>query len=146
MEIFITAVSFLLFFGLILSPILLLRRINKSKIKFKFITYLIIGLILTAIIVLIFAWWADTSDLILLRHYGYNIDGMNETEFYGKVSPENMDKVNSLVTSISGIGWPVKAFLMFIFYSPYLLVVYFLNYLSHKLKLKRNIKIHTDNN
>lgn len=75
-----------------------------------------------------FAWWADTSDLILLKHYGYDIEGMNEKEFYGKVAPENMDKVRSLETSIMGIGWPLKAIMTFIFYSPYILIVYGLTF------------------
>jgi len=89
-------ITFSMFVGLILFPILLLRQINKTKIKFKFITYLTLGLFLTAIFTFVFAWWTFTSDLILLKHYGYNIDGMNETEFYGKVLPENMDNVKKL--------------------------------------------------
>jgi len=140
MEILIGIINFLLLVGLIICPILLLRQINKTKIKFKFITYLTLGLILTAIIAFVFAWWAYTSDLILLKHYGYNIDGMNETEFYGKVLPENMDKVKSLETSIMGIGWPLKAILTFVFYSPYLFIVYFIVYLIEKKLNKLKIQ------
>jgi len=140
MEILIGIITFLLLVGLIICPILLLRQINKTKIKFKFITYLTLGLILTAIIAFVFAWWAYTSDLILLKHYGYNIDGMNETEFYGKVLPENMDKVKSLETSIMGIGWPLKAILTFVFYSPYLFIVYFIVYLIEKKLNKLKIQ------
>ncbi len=128
MEVLIGIISFLLFVGLFLCPILLLRKINKKKIKYKFITYLTLGLILTGIIAFVFAWWSYTSDLILLRQYGYNIDGMNETEFYGEVLPENIDKVRSMETSIMGIGWPLKAILTFVFYLPYLFIVYFIVY------------------
>ena len=137
MEILIDIISFSLFIGLILCPIFLIRRINKTKIKYKFITYLTIGLILNAIIVFVFAWWNYTSDLILLEHYGYNIDGMNETEFYGKVIPENLDKVKSIETSIMGIGWPLKAILTYVFYSPYIIIVYFIFYLIGKKKLNQ---------
>ncbi len=140
MEILIGIINFLLLVGLIICPILLLRQINKTKIKFKFITYLTLGLILTAIIAFVFAWWAYTSDLILLKHYGYNIDGMNETEFYGKVLPENMDKVKSLKTSIMGIGWPLKAILTFEFFSPYLFIAYFIVYLIEKKLNKLKIQ------
>lgn len=143
MELLIETISFLLFLGLLLCPILLLRQINKIKIKFKFITYLTIGLILTAIIVFVFAWWNYTSDLILLKHYGYDIDGMNKTEFYGKVTPENMDKVKSIETSIMGIGWPLKAILTFVFYSPYIIIVYFIFYLTGKKKSNK-LKIRQD--
>jgi hypothetical protein len=55
MEVIVTVIALLLFVGLILSPFLILRLVNKSTIKFKFISYLIIGLITTAIIALVFA-------------------------------------------------------------------------------------------
>ena len=123
MSILVTALTVTLLGGLLISPILLLRFINRTNIKYKFITYLTFGFVMTLIIAFVFAWWAYTSDLILLKHYGYDINGMNETEFYGKVLPENMDKVKSLETSIMGIGWPLKAIMTFLFYSPYLLIV-----------------------
>jgi hypothetical protein len=132
MEVIISTVSLLLLVGLILCPIVILRLVNKSNIKFKFITYLTVGLFFMAFIVITFAWWADTSDKILLQHYGYDIDGMSEKEFYGKVSPENIDRVKTLETSIMGIGWPLKAILTFVFCSPYLLIVYSLSYLIGK--------------
>ena len=134
MEILINSITVLLFVGLITCPIVLLRLIRNSNLKFKFITYLTLSLILTAFITFIFAWWAYTSDLILLKHYGYDIDGMNEIEFYVKVSPGNMDEVKRLETSIMGIGWPLKAILTFVFYSPFLLIVYFLSNLFYKKK------------
>ncbi len=142
MEILIVIVSFSLVVGLIVFPFFLLRQINKTKIRFKFITFLSTGLILTAFIAFVFAWWSYTSDLLLLKNYGYDIDGMNETEFYGKVLPENMDKVKSLEISIMGIGWPLKAILTFIFYSLYLLIVYIIMYFIErhtlpKLKLRK---------
>ncbi|MBK6819711.1 MAG: hypothetical protein IPG85_09080 [Bacteroidetes bacterium] len=143
MEIITTVVSLLLFVGLILSPIIILRLVYKSNIKLKFISYLTIGLIVTAIIVLAFAWWTYKSDIMLLKYYGYNIDAKNETEFYGKVLPENMDRVKSLKTSIMGIGWPLKAFMTFVFYTPFLLIVYFFSYLIGKNRAK-NLNIQTE--
>jgi len=86
----------------------------------------------------IFAWWSHESDLILLKHYGYNIDGMNETEFYGNVSPENMEQVNRLVTSVMGIGWPLKAMFGFVMTIPYLIFVYFGKVLIDRIMIKKN--------
>jgi|SRR5690554_7622052 len=129
MEFLVTLITLSLFIGLLISPILLLRFINRTNIKYKFIAYLTIGIFLTAILTFLFAWWAYKSDLILLKHYGYDIDEVNEMEFYGKVLPENMDKVKSLEISIMGIGWPLKAILTFIFYLPYLLLIYGATYL-----------------
>ena len=124
MSFLVTAITVTLLGGLLISPLLLLRFINRTNIQYKFITYLTLGVVMTLIIAFVFAWWTYTSDLILLKYYDYDIDGMNETEFYGKVLPENMDKVKSLETSIMGIGWPLKAIMTFLFYSPYLLIVY----------------------
>ena len=137
MEKLITLVSFSLFVGILLCPILLLRKIKTTKIRYKFLAYLTIGLFLNAVIVLVFAWWSYTSDLMLLEHYGYDIDGMNETEFYGNVIPENMDKVKSIQRSIMGIGWPLKAIFAFVFCSPWIIVVYFVFYLTDKIKLNK---------
>jgi hypothetical protein len=137
MEKLIAFVSFSLFVGILLCPILLLRKIKKTRIMYKFLTYLTIGLFLNAVIVLVFAWWSYTSDLMLLEHYGYNIDGMNEAEFYGNVIPENMDKVKSIQRSIMGIGWPLKAIFAFVFCSPWIIVVYFVFYLTDKIKLNK---------
>jgi amino acid transporter len=137
MEKLITLVSFSLFVGILLCPILLFRKIKTTKIRYKFLAYLTIGLFLNAVIVLVFAWWSYTSDLMLLEHYGYDIDGMNETEFYGNVIPENMDKVKSIQRSIMGIGWPLKAIFAFVFCSPWIIVVYFVFYLTDKIKLNK---------
>jgi amino acid transporter len=137
MEKLITLVSFSLFVGILLCPILLFRKIKTTKIRYKLLTYLTIGLFLNAVIVFVFAWWSYTSDLMLLEHYGYNIDGMNEAEFYGNVIPENMDKVKSIQRSIMGIGWPLKAIFAFVFCSPWIIVVYFVFYLTDKIKLNK---------
>jgi hypothetical protein len=137
MEKLIAFVSFSLFVGILLCPILLLRKIKTTKIRNKFLAYLTIGLFLNAVIVFVFAWWSYTSDLMLLELYGYDIDGMNETEFYGNVIPENMDKVKSIQRSIMGIGWPLKAIFAFVFCSPWIIVVYFVFYLTDKIKLNK---------
>lgn len=100
-----------------------------------------ISLFALGILMMIFAWWSYKSDLILLKHYGYNIDGMNDTEFYGNVSPENMEQVRSLETSIMGIGWPLKAIFGYLIFIPYLIFVY-----SGKMLIKRLKKIKTKPN
>lgn len=141
MEFLVTAITLTLLVGLLISPFLLLRFINRANIKYKFISYLTIAVFLTALLTIVFAWWTYTTDLLLLKHYGYDIDGLNEAEFYGKVLPENMDKVKSLETSIMGIGWPLKAIITFVFYSPYLLIIYGVKYLigrkTRKVKLQQ---------
>lgn len=128
MEIIITTISLLIFIALVISPIIILKLVNKSNNKFKFITYLTIGLIVIAIISLIFGWWNDTSTIILLEHYnGYNInpDSNSGQVYYDAVLPENIDRVKELERSHMGIGWPLKSIFLFVLSSPYLLIVHF---------------------
>jgi len=138
MEILTYCVGLILFLGLIAVPILLFIWIHRiSRLKFKFPLYLILATIITAGIMLTFSLWADTSNQILLKHYGYNFDGMNETEIFGNVAEDDMQRVNELVQSSSGIGWPLKAIMGFPFYSPYLLIVYLIGQLIRRLKRNR---------
>jgi 4-amino-4-deoxy-L-arabinose transferase-like glycosyltransferase len=134
MEVKTTIISLLFLVGLMLSPILIIRWLHKQNIKSKFIAYLLLGIVITAVLFLFFAWWTDTSNMMLLAHYGYNIDAMNETERFGQVAAENMERVKSLETSIMGIGWPLKAMMGYIVYMPYLLIIYFVTKAIRKNK------------
>jgi hypothetical protein len=137
METKTTIITLILLTGLILSPIFIIRKLNKLNSNNTFISYMVIGIITSALLTFTYAWWSATSVEMLLAHYGYNIDGMNETEFYGKVAPENMERVKSLETSIMGIGWPLKAIMIYVVCFPYLLIVYFANKSIQKSK-RRN--------
>lgn len=87
-----------------------------------------------ALLMSIFAAWADVSNLMLLNYYGYSVDGAN----YENVLPENRERVDSLVTSIMGIGWPLKAIFGFVMTIPYLIFVYFGKLLVYRLKNNKN--------
>jgi len=106
--------------------------------KIWLLTYLILGLIITAGITWTFAWWTDYSDQLLMSHYGYDFDAMNDTERFGKVLDENLERVKELEIGHFGIGWPLKAIMTYIFYSPYLLIVYLIGKVIRKMKQKRN--------
>jgi hypothetical protein len=141
METLTFIISMILLIGLILSPIFLFIRIRKLKqSKFNFLTYLVLGLVITAGITLTFAWWADYSDQLLLSHYGYDLDAMNDSERYGNVKSENLEKVKQIEIGYFGIGWPLKAIMTYVFYSPYLLIVYLIGLSFTKMNLKRNNK------
>jgi hypothetical protein len=134
MEILVTTISFVLLIGLFVSPILILIVLNRLNIKYKFIFYLILAIVITSIITLTFGWWADTSYRILLAHYGYYLDAMNDAERFANVSVENMERVKRLEISMLGIGWPLKALMGYVVFSPYLLIVYLIAYLRQKSK------------
>ncbi len=124
MEILISIISLLLLILLILSPIVLFKKLNITK--FKFLSYIALGIIITVVIMLIIGWWSSKSTEIQLSQYGYNFDGMNEKERYLYISSQNIERVKSLEISINGIGWPAKVIIMYPFYFVYLLSVYFI--------------------
>ena len=83
---------------------------------------------------LTFGWWSATSNEILLSHYDYNFNAINETERFANVSGENLERSKLLETSMMGIGWPLKAIIAYTIYSPYIGIVYLVTYLIHKQK------------
>lgn len=132
MENIFDIISLGLFLGLIFSPIIIIWRLNRLNFQYKFIIYLAICVLTTATIALTFGWWTDYSDYKLLEHYGYNFNAMNDTERFETVSPENMERVKRLEISIMGIGWPLKVTMIYVFYFPYLLIVYLMTFLFRK--------------
>ena len=138
METLIPITNFLILGLIIIAPILILIILKRLKTKWTVIIYSLIGLSVLGVLMLIFAWWRHESDLILLKHFGYNIDGMSETEFFGNVLPENMDKVKRLETSVMGIGWPVKAIFGYVMTIPYLIFVYIGKVLVDRIMIKKN--------
>jgi hypothetical protein len=141
MKALITIISIALIIGLISTPIFLFYVVKKlSLTKFNFLTYLTLGVIITAGITLVFAWWADYSDQLLMSHYGYDFDAMNDTERFGKVQGDKLEKVKQLEIGYFGIGWPLKAIMSYVFYSPYLLIVYLVGQSIKRMKLKKSNK------
>ncbi len=134
----IIKIADLLILGLIIStPILLLLILEKLNTKRTFLVYLLIGLFVLGILIFTFSWWCDKSNMMLLRNYGYNIDGMNDIEIYGNVSPNDLEQIKRLETSIMGIGWQLKALFGYVFVIPYLLFIYLGKMLITRLASKR---------
>ncbi|MCL2131799.1 MAG: hypothetical protein FWH36_05025, partial [Lentimicrobiaceae bacterium] len=104
METFITIIHILILGLIVASPILLLVVLKKLNIRFYAIYYFLIGLLLMGGMAYFFAWWTDKSDNMLLEHYGYNMDAMNDTERYGNVLPENIKRVKEIEFSTMGVG------------------------------------------
>ncbi|MCP2026249.1 hypothetical protein L1276_001393 [Flavobacterium sp. HSC-32F16] len=134
-----TALKFVFLIALIILPLLLLNKLYKRDLKMLFISYLLISAAITFVLVLIMAWWSHFSIELLLSHYGYDSYLLTETERLRNVSAQNIDRVKTLDSSRMGIGWPLKAILFYIFYSPYLLIAYFGSYFYKKSKLNRPI-------
>jgi len=133
MKTLITISNFIVLFLLIASPFVILRAIKKRKIKYGFVVYIISVFLISAFL---FAWWLNFSKQILLSLYGYDFNGMEENEYYKNVSLENLEDAKKVRESMMGIGWPLKAMFSYIYYFPYLILVYTFGNFSFKQKIK----------
>lgn len=138
MEILLKIMSFVLLVSLVIFPIFILKQLQKRKTKNIFISYLMISLISTSILILIIAWWTNFSNKLLLSHLGYDFEAMNDIQRFQNVASKHLDKVKKLRISTMGIGWPLKAFMFYPFYLPYLLIVYFGSSFLTRIKQKSN--------
>ena len=100
MEILTTSFSFFLLLTLIVSPLFIINRLDKLKLKNNFLLYLILGIIVTSLLTFLIGWWSDFSNKILLSHYGYDFEAMNDVERYKNVTKENLEKVKGLEISM----------------------------------------------
>lgn len=135
METLVTMSNYLILGLILIAPILILIILKRLKAKQNLIIYTLLNLLLSGILILIFAWWSDESALILLKHYGYNLNGINEAELYENVLQENIEQVKNLEVSIMGIGWPVKAMFGYIMFIPYLILIYIGKIIIDKIKV-----------
>lgn len=138
METLIIISNFLIFGLIIIIPILLLIILKRYRTKRILIKYLLISLFVLGLLICFFAWWTDKSNMILLKHFGYNYDGWNNAERFLNVTQVNLEKVKRLETSIMGIGWPLKAIFGYVIIIPYLIFVYLGKILINKFNNKKN--------
>ena len=143
MEIITKIIPFILLIVLIVSPSFIICKLNKLNVKYNFVLYLISVMFSTFVVILFFAWWSHYSNKILLSHYGYNFNSMNDAERFENVNVENLKRVKNLEISIMGIGWPLKAIMSYIIYSPYPLIVYIITSFYKKMKNK-NVNKHLE--
>ena len=134
METLIAIIDFFILGIIIATPILLLTILKKSNLRSYSIIYFMIGIILSGLIIWLFAWWTDISNSILLKHYGCNVLGINTTELYKNVMPSDLERVWNIENSMMGIGWPLKAIFGFIIFIPYLCVVFIVSKIIEKRK------------
>lgn len=131
MKISIIISNFLILVGYFLGILIISKHINNSKIKFKIIYYLILSLLCSAIFSFVFAWWNNASNIMLLKHYDayfLNPDSNSYQVSYDKVILENIKEVEKLEKSIMGIGWPLKAIFMLVFFFPITLIPFLTKY------------------
>jgi hypothetical protein len=63
-----------------------------------------------------------------MGHYRYSFDAITHTEGFENITTENPERVKQLEIEYFGIGWPLKAIMMFVLYLPYLPIVYLIGF------------------
>ena len=139
MEYLISSSFLILFIALLTAPFYIYIRNKKLNLKYNFIIYFFFAFIFSVFTMTFFAWWSQKSNEILLVHFGYHLDGMNNEERIGKVKKENLEIASELIKSQGGIGWPLKAIFAIANYIPYILLVYLILYLQNKKNKKVSI-------
>lgn len=139
MDILINVISYTTLVLLIFLPIILAKLTVKLHLKSKYIIGRSALIILSLILLIFSAWWSDFSSQILLTQYNYNFDGMNETENFKNVKKIDIQKVAELKKSLMGIGWPLKAIMIFPFYLTYSGFAFFITTRITKNKILKTV-------
>lgn len=120
------AASELLFFVLTLLSYLLIFLVpfaigRKSR---NYFSLLFRVLFVTFILFFISTYWSEELSVQLMYYlYGFNEYGMNDTERFQNVSPENRMVMDALFKQTTGIGWQLKfAFRYVMILVPYNLI------------------------
>lgn len=135
MKLLVNVVFFIILLLIFIMPIVF---IWKRK-HFSFWSYLILNIFTSVFLIFFLAWFDDYSKNLLLEYYNFNFNALSETEQLKGVEPKNLNTVKKLYTSTFGIGWPVKAIIMMISFSP-ILLIYFLVLFFIRRKLNKNNK------
>lgn len=98
--------------------------------KSDVLIFVIVTTILSGILCMALLWWDDFSTWELMSYYGWNPDGMCDTEYFRNVAESDVERVQKLWKHNMGVGWPVKAFFSYIVILPFQLILSAVEYLT----------------
>ncbi len=121
----IDTISFIVIIFMFSFPFLLKWYLSKKN-KLNFFKYASIGLLSATIICLLTTWWVDEeSKNLTLKFYGFQEnDAFDFGDALKSVRQEYKKEAEEIYNSMFGIGWPLKAIFMYLYYSIYMLVAY----------------------
>src|SRR3954469_20740776 len=117
MEILFKIATFTLLFLIIASPVFVIYTLQKLNLRQRFITYIISGIVITFVLTIILGWWSSFSNNLLLTHYGFDFEAMNDAERFENVTAENLEHVKILQRNMLGVGWPLKVLMSYTLFS-----------------------------
>ena len=133
MALLVTSILILLFATLLATPFLF-AKYGKNQNSIPFFKFLFYTIICSGVLAKLAAWWSNYSNILLLKHYGYDATAMSEAEQYKNVALHNLKKVKTLKISRGGIGWPVKLAMGFPWLTLYNLIVFGVMNLYYKYR------------
>lgn len=125
MKSFIDCINFIFISFIVIYPFLLVPFVKNKKHSI----FLILSIfVVDGIFLLLYFGLDDYSTKWLMEYYGYNNDGMCESECYQNVKPSDRVMVEHMLTHIMGIGWPLTAVFAYVLLIPFQIVISFIEY------------------
>ncbi|QCX54380.1 hypothetical protein [Elizabethkingia sp. JS20170427COW] len=97
---------------LIIIPIFIFKKLTfsiENKLAQITLTFALASLF-SIFLTFIFTYYVEElSKNFILNKFGYNANGMNDSEYFQNVKPENVSELKEIRDSQMGIGWPLKA-------------------------------------
>ena len=131
MKSFIDCISFIFLVFVVIYPFFIVPFIKDRK----YLMILILAFfIVDGILLLMFFGMDDYSTKWLMEYYGYDLDGMSESECYRNVEPGDRVMVEGMLSHIMGIGWPLRAVFAYVIIIPFQIILSFIEYyvIRHK--------------
>ena len=80
-------------------------------------------IIVDGVLLLVYFGMDDYSTKWLMEYYGYDLDGMSESECYRNVELGDRGMVEGMSSHIMGIGWPLRAMFAYVIIIPFQIVL-----------------------
>lgn len=117
-----------------LLPLLFVPLLRREK---DVMIFAVATMIFSGMLCLTLSWWDDASTWWLMEYYGWDPNGMCDSEYYQNVAECDREPVRKLWNHNMGVGWPVKAFLMYLFLLPLQFILSTIEFLVIRLYRKR---------
>ncbi len=137
MEVLFNALKIAILLAIVASSWFVIIILRKLKWKLHFLSFLLLGMLLSFFLTALLGWWSDFSNDLLLCNYGYDFEAMNAIDRIANVPEADLDKVKSLERNRMGMGWPVKVLFTYVFGSPVLLILYIGVFYFRKAKTRK---------
>lgn len=125
MKSFIDCISFIFIVFVVIYPIFIVPFIKDKKYLMSLI---LAFFIVDGILLLMFFGMDDYSTKWLMEYYGYDLDGMSESECYRNVKPGDRVMEEGMLSHIMGIGWPLRAVFAYVLIIPFQIILSFIEY------------------